>query len=1005
MARIPRLPRRGTLLLVLVTGLLAIPQAGYATAILAGHAPAGLTASGTAGQPARQARVTSAATGARQHPAAGQSARQARVTSAATGARQASANPAAPGARQRLAAGDETVHTTAAAVAGSSGGLCSVPGIGDIGGLLGFCSLGSSGLTGDLNNICQPSLPDPEPADSGIDALAAPPASGRQPATLYGEYGVAGDSWAATNLQCSDMTSLIGNNVAGMVFDAAKSIDRVTITVYQAAAGNGILSWLRNVTDRLISALGSAIYFPYVALVVIIGAIWLAWQGLIRKRGTRTVEGTVWMVVACAAAIFLIGRPADVTGLGTDVSDGMTQALNAAFARLPSPGPSSCVPVGKNDPQVRAADYAYTSGNSVVAQNANQLWTVLVCEPWLAGEFGTTSYAQPGDRPTAINKYGRQLLWAQAIAMNEKPTQSLIRAKQATYAGIASSIQRSYPGIYPLFQGNQWTTRLEIAFAALFAAVVAGLLVLLISVTLILLKLGFLLLLIVGPFFLLVGTHPGFGRVVAVRWLELLVGVLLKQAAVALVLSVLLYCYALIMGTSGSALPWALKVLMIALVTVAAFLFRRPFQHLFSAVGYGVIGSRERSDAELARAGAAARENAIGAATAVPAFAAYRAARWARRNPGQATGVAAAAATGGGTGVATAATAAARGLAGKAANGGQNGAGTAGAADGVNGSARAAAADGATGGAGSADGAPALDGAPPSFEGSGRAGLGGRRRAWAAAAGNDAAGEPPPLNLPSRGTPASPGGPAAGPARAAFGGRSAAPARSAPARSAPARSAPAQPVAARPGAAQPGAAGPASAPAGSWWRSAGRGVWPQSRSSAAQPGAAASPPRAASARAAGQPRPASQPRPAGQPRPASQSRAASQPPAAGRPRAAASPPGRGSGRGGSGSAGGGPWWSTGTGGAARSPSGRNPAPLAGTGGSAAQRRPASAAPAGERGRELDGDGGAWSARRYGQPGGASSGEPGLDQSAAGPAGAGSSPPPLPFWLKRTRWRR
>ena len=64
---------------------------------------------------------------------------------------------------------------------------------------------------------------------------------------------------------------------------------------------------------------------------------------------------------------------------------------------------------------------------------------------------------------------------------------------------------------------------------------------LLIAVTLILLKLGFLLLLVVGPFFLLIGTHPGFGRVVALRWFEMLVGVLLKQAAVALVLSVLLY--------------------------------------------------------------------------------------------------------------------------------------------------------------------------------------------------------------------------------------------------------------------------------------------------------------------------------------------------------------------------------------------------------------------------------------------------------------------------------
>ena len=270
---------------------------------------------------------------------------------------------------------------------------------------------------------------------------------------------------------------------------------------------------------------------------------------------------------------------------------------------------------------------------------------MLVCKPWLAGEFGTTAFGTSGNAQTAVNTYGRQLLWAQAIATNETPSAALIQAKQATYSGIAASIQQKDPGIYPLFQGKQWTTRLEIAFAALFAAAIAGVLVLLIAVTLILLKLGFLLLLVVGPFFLLIGTHPGFGRVVALRWFEMLVGVLLKKAAIALVLSVLLYAYTLIMGTSDAVLPWALKILMIALVTVAVFIYRRPFQHLFSAVGYGMIGSTERAEIDLQRHRETLRANTLAAAAAVvPGTAAYRAARWARRNPAQAATLAAGAA-------------------------------------------------------------------------------------------------------------------------------------------------------------------------------------------------------------------------------------------------------------------------------------------------------------------------------------------------------------------------
>ena len=544
-----------------------------------------------------------------------------------------------------------TVATTSQGPSGTSG-LCSVPGIGDIGGLLGFCSLGSSGLVGDLNNVCQPSLPEPAPANAGIDAMVAPPGGGKHPATLYDEYGVAGNYWAATNLQCSDMTSLIGNNVAGMVFDAAKSIDRLTITVYQSAAGEGIVGWLQRVTDTLITSLGRAIYFPYLSIVVILAAIWLAWQGLIRKRATRIIEGTIWMIGACAAAVFLIGAPAEVTGAGKGVTDGISQALNAAFAKLPSPGPSGCVPVQKGDPEVRPGVYSYTSGSTVVDQNADELWSVLVCKPWLVGEFGTSVYTTGKGSRSVVNTYGRSLLWAQAIAADEKATPALIQAKQSAFQGIAASLQANDPAVYPLFQGKEWTTRLEVAFAALFAALVAGVLVLLISVTLILLKLGFLLLLIVGPFFLLIGAHPGFGRIVALRWLEMLVGVLLKQAAVALVLSLLLYCYALIMGTRDAVLPWALKILMIALVTVAAFIYRKPFQHLFSAVGYGMLGSPVQAETDLARAAATARASTKTAVTAIPAFAAYRAARWAQRNPGQAARLAVAASGGGAAGAA-----------------------------------------------------------------------------------------------------------------------------------------------------------------------------------------------------------------------------------------------------------------------------------------------------------------------------------------------------------------
>jgi hypothetical protein len=208
------------------------------------------------------------------------------------------------------------------------------------------------------------------------------------------------------------------------------------------------------------------------------------------------------------------------------------------------------------------------------------------------------------------------------------------------------------------------------------------------------------------------------------------------------------------MGTSDAALPWALKILMIALVTVAVFIYRKPFTHLFSAVGYGTLGSTERAEVSLRDAGFTFRRNSLEAASvAIPGVAGYRAARWARRNPGQAAALAGGVAAGAGAGAAAA-----------AATSGEAAAGT------------------GTVGAGDAYAARFRPDAPPAADGEGETSAGSRRGVGATGLTRNrnmpetesGARTAPPLDLPSRsgnGTPAA--GAATGWSRGA--GRSAAP--------------------------------------------------------------------------------------------------------------------------------------------------------------------------------------------------------------------------------------
>ncbi|RJL33631.1 hypothetical protein D5H75_11355 [Bailinhaonella thermotolerans] len=582
-------------------------------------------------------------------------------------------------------------------------------------------------VDGGVDGMMQPPAPAPAAAQSG----AAPP---DRSATNYGMYGMAGLNWHTNELGCQDVAAVLGNTWANTIFSWAKAVDRITITTYQAAATEGPLQSIKDVVDDIVGNLADAMYWPYLRPIVILGAIWLAWYGLIRKRATTTTEGVIWMVVAVTAAIWFFSRPGDFTGLGTAVTEKTGQVVNSALAGLPGSSGTSCLPAkGTAGPDAKPLAHDQVNA-STVDKNADALWSTLVCKPWLMGVFGT---ADP--RSKYVKEYGAPLLDIQAIdraeqAAKEQPGSI---AHQKRYEAVADKM-KGEPA-YFLFQGKDWTGRLSIAIGAMIAAMVAGLLIFLVAVSLLVLKVGFLMLLILGPIFLLIGVHPGSGRIIAMRWLEMLIGTLLRQAVLMVVLGVLIYGYSLIMTT---ALPWGMQIMFMALLTIAMFFYRRPFQHLFASMDGRTFTTRMLGDATTA-------PTLSRAAVALPPVAGYRAAKWGVRKAEPIVQTAAMATN----------------LAGAAAALGRS-------------RGRAGADDGAAAPAGAQVSARAQAAAQAGGEGEAS---GARRRATSRGAAPARTGAAPPLNLSGRATPRS-SVPAPRPGRApASGGR--APASPAPAAS------------------------------------------------------------------------------------------------------------------------------------------------------------------------------------------------------------------------------
>lgn len=463
----------------------------------------------------------------------------------------------------------------------------------------GVASAGPFDFLPSPNDICAPSDPVPETAGTGLDALVDPPGNQR-PVTPYNNYETAGLTWHATDLGCSDYLAIVGNYAANFVFMIVKSIDRVTITAYQTAYTPGLLGGLSDAVTHVVTGLKTFLYLPYVTPMVLLGVIWLAWHGLVRRRATVTVEGTVWMVLAVTLALWFLNRPQDILRAGNAVVNQASCAITKGVAQV-DPNTSG-----------RCFDGDRRGGAPAVAQTSNTLWRILVYEPWLAGEFGrgAAGDGSEGARPVSsalTREYGGfdkgSLMWAQAVTHKDlrriidgghydaDAASALINRKHQRWVAIKKDVKNNYASVYPLYQGRQWGSRLGIAFAAFIAAVFAGALVLLVSVALIVLKIGFLLLIMTGPFFLLIGIHPGVGRVIAMRWLELLVSTLLKQVVVALALALLLFGYSVI-ASPQSSLSWGTQILLLSLLGIAAFVYRKPFQHLFASVGGAGFGSR-----------------------------------------------------------------------------------------------------------------------------------------------------------------------------------------------------------------------------------------------------------------------------------------------------------------------------------------------------------------------------------------------------------------------------
>lgn len=139
------------------------------------------------------------------------------------------------------------------------------------------------------------------------------------------------------------------------------------------------------------------------------------------------------------------------------------------------------------------------------------------------------------------------------------------------------------------FKGASSDGRMATAGLSLIAALGAGLMVVIVSMSIIILDVGMIILVLISPLFFLIGVHPGAGRRVALGWAETVLGLAIKRVVLSMVLSVMLIFYSSILA-QGSELPWMIAMILVVAVSIGGISYKDKILDMFGKVSLGGNG-------------------------------------------------------------------------------------------------------------------------------------------------------------------------------------------------------------------------------------------------------------------------------------------------------------------------------------------------------------------------------------------------------------------------------
>lgn len=401
---------------------------------------------------------------------------------------------------------------------------------------------------------------------------------------------------------CVGAMNKIFSIIPQTLLQISQLVSDTTLTVLSwALTASPMKSFIATISS-LLTAMRDTLFLTWLIPLIMIGALWGAWQAIVKKRTSTALQGIAWTLIAGSVTVWFLANPAfivrnvdgAVSSLATTIAGSATDAAGQNLQGM------CTLPAGSPDKGLRQVQCGF--------------WETFVYTPWARAQFGdgATVILTPeanGVKPLSIPGTKVQgylpLLWLDALIYNhdEAVARELMKPlgvtsdyyprtvtdeqdRKAKFAALITAIEAAPEGsplqsAWAPITGEARGNSTSAAFFGLLASLVGSVPILVIALSYVAMEIGFVFLILVAPLFLTLGIHPGFGRKIALGWLEMVISNLIKRLALAMILSVLLGVFQIVQGSTDN---WFIRVLLLSVSSIAVLTYRGQLLGLVSRV-------------------------------------------------------------------------------------------------------------------------------------------------------------------------------------------------------------------------------------------------------------------------------------------------------------------------------------------------------------------------------------------------------------------------------------